>query len=191
MEKQEALILAGKDGREIKSLLGAGIDIDLNGTRDFEVSIHRNAWTSEYEYGGYIFRPWTEIGGRIGRIYTDTALDVVKICGLTWRGMLNRKVIEPPSGQDYKTVSGELHTVMKSLIEPEFDGLFVVSSESTGVSVANYQFERYTDLLSGVTKMLKSKEYRIQISYVEESQELGYVFIEAVPIIDYSDTIEL
>ena len=75
MEKQTGLILAGKDGREIKALLDAGIDIDLNGTRDFEVSIHRNAWSSDYEYGGYIFRPGTEIGGRIGRIYTDTALD--------------------------------------------------------------------------------------------------------------------
>lgn len=191
MEKQTGLILAGKDGREIKSLLNVGLDIDLNGTRDFEVSIHRNAWGQEYEYGGYIFRPGTEIGGRIGRIYTDTALDVIKVCGLTWRGMLNGKVIEPPSGQDYRKVSGELNTVLKNLIEPEFDGLFVVSSENTGVTVTNYQFERYTDLLNGITKMLQSVSHRIQLSYVEESKELGYVLVEAVPIVDYSSEIEL
>lgn len=191
MEKQTGLILAGKDRREIKSLLGAGIDIDLNGTRDFEVSIHRNAWTSEYEYGGYIFRPGTEIGGRIGRIYTDTALEVIKVCGLTWRGMLNGKAIEPPDGQDYRVVSGELNVILKNLIEPEFSGVFVVSQESTGVTVSGYQFERYTDLLSGIEKMLQSKGYRIQISYVEESREPGYVLVEAVPIVDYSSEIEL
>lgn len=191
MEKQTGLILAKKDGREIKALLDAGIDIDLNGTRDFEVSIHRNAWSSDYEYGGYIFRPGTEIGGRIGRIYTDTALDTIKICGLTWRGMLNGKIIEPPAGQDYKIVSGELNAVLKSLIEPEFDGLFVVSTENTGASVSGYQFERYADLLSGVVKMLQSVGHRIQITYVEESKELGYVFVEAVPIVDYSSEIEL
>ncbi len=191
MDTQADLILAGSDGREIKSLLNVGIDIDLNGTRDFEVSIHRNAWSNEYEYGGYIFRPGTEIGGRIGRIYTDTALEVIKVCGYTWRGMMSGKVIEPPSGQDYKKVSGELHTIMKSLIEPEFDGLFVVSDQNTGITVSDYQFERYTDLLSGVVKMLKSKGYRLQITYMEESKELGYVLIEAVPIVDYSSTIEL
>lgn len=191
MDKQKKLILSGRDGREIKTLLGVGLDIDLNGTRDFEVSIHRNAWTDEFEYGGYIFCPGTEIGGRIGRIYTDTALDVIKICGLTWRGLLNGKIIEPPSGEGYKTVTGELNSVLKSLIVPEFDGFFAVPSKDTGVVVTNYQFERYTDLLSGIEKMLQSKKHRIHITYVEKSKELGYVLIEAVPITDYSDQIEL
>ena len=36
---EEMLILAGRDGREIGSLLNVGLDIDLNGTRDFEVSV--------------------------------------------------------------------------------------------------------------------------------------------------------
>lgn len=191
MERQTELILAGKDGKEIKSLLNVGLDIDLNGTRDFEVSVHRNAWGSEFEYGGYVFQPGTEIGGRIGRIYTDTALDIIRVCGLTWRGMLNGKVIEPPPGQNYKIVNGELNTVLKSLIEPEFDGLFVVSEEDTGVTVSNYQFERYTDLLSGIEKMLQSMNYRIHITYMEKSKELGYVLVEAVPIVDYSSEIEL
>ena len=191
MYSKTALILAGKDGKEIKSLLNVGVDIDLNGTRDFEVSVHRNAWDADFEYGGLIFQPGTEIGGRIGRMYTDTALDYIKVCGLTWRGMLNGKVIEPPSGQDYRIVSGELNSILKSLIEPEFDGLFVVPSASTGVSVNNYQFERYTDMLSGIEKLLKSQGYKIQITYVEESRELGYVLIESVPIVDYSSEIEL
>ena len=188
---EEMLILAGRDGREIGALLNVGLDIDLNGTRDFEVSVHRSAWSEAFEYGGYIFRPGTEIGGRIGRMYTDTALDVIKICGLTWRGMLNGKAIVPPAGQDYRKVSGELNAVLKSLIEPEFEGLFAVSRESTGVTVSNYQFDRYVDLLSGIEKMLKSKGHRLQISYIEASREPGYVQVKAVKIVDYSSEIEL
>lgn len=185
------LILADKNGKEIQSLLNAAIDIDLNGSRDFEVSVHRDSWGSEYEYGGYIYEQGSEIGGRIGRIYTDTALDVIKVCGLTWRGMLNGKVIVPPAGQAYKKVSGELNAVLRGLIAPEYSGVFVVSQKDTGVTVSNYQFDRYCTLLEGAEKMLKSKGYRLEISYREETLEAGYVFVEAVPIADYSEEIEL
>lgn len=185
------LILADKNGKEIHSLLNAEIDIDLNGTRDFEVSIHRDSWGNEYEYGGYIFEPGTEIGGRIGRIYTDTALEIVKVCGLTWRGLLNGKIIEPPAGQSYRKVSGELNTVMRSLIEPEFSGVFTVSQYDTGVYIENYQFDRYCTLLEGIVKMLRSKGYRIQIKYQEETLGPGYVLVEAVPVVDFSEEIEL
>ncbi len=185
------LILTDSQGREIKSLLHAGLDIDLNGERNFEVSIHRSAWDETFEYGGYVFRPNTEIGGQIGRVYTDTALDIVKVCGLTWRGMLNRKIIEPASGQSYRTTAGELNDILREFIEPEFDGLFVVPEVNTGVIVNHYQFERYTDLLSGIEKMLKEYGYRIQIAWREETLGMGYVEIQAVKIIDYSAEIEL
>lgn len=187
----EYLILADSQGREIKSLLNVGLDIDLNGERNFELSVHRSAWDETFEYGGYIFQPGTEIGGRIGRIYTDTALEVVKVCGLTWRGMLNRKIVEPPSGQSYRTTSGELNNILREFIEPEFDGLFKVPEISTGVMVNSYQFERYTDLLSGLEKLLNQYGYRLQIAYREETLSVGYVEVQAVPVVDYSDQIEL
>lgn len=80
---------------------------------------------------------------------------------------------------------------MKSLIEPEFDGLFVVSQENTGVTVSNYKFDRYCTLLDGLTKMLKSKGYRLELTFQREENEPGYLYIEAVQIVDYSDQIEL
>lgn len=127
----DRLILADTERREIKALLNVSMDIDLNETKDFELSVHRSAWDDTYQYGGYIFKPGTEIGGRIGRLNTDTALETVKVCGLTWRGMLNRKVIEPPAGR-LRRVSGELHEVMKELSGPEFEGLFLVSEAVLG-----------------------------------------------------------
>ena len=91
----------------------------------------------------------------------------------------------------YKKVSGELNEVLKTLIEPEFDGLFVVSQENTGVSVSNYQFDRYCTLLDGIVEMLASKGCRLDIRHKREEGVPGYVLISAAPIVDFSDQVEL
>lgn len=185
------VILANEDLRELGAIKDANITVDLNGDRTFSVQIARSNWYEELTFSSLIYIMGTEYGGIIGEVLTDTTLDYVELKGLSWRGRLAKKIIQPPAGSDYKTVSGELHTVMKSLIEPEFNGLFVVSQEDTGVMVSNYQFERYCTLLDGLTKMLKSKGYRLQLSFRREQNEPGYLYIEAVPIVDYSNQIEL
>lgn len=183
--------LANKELRELGFIKDANVTVDLNGNRNFSVQIARSNWYEELTFSSLIYIMGTEYGGIIGEVLTDTTLDYVELKGLTWRGRLAKKIIQPPAGSDYKTVSGELHTVMKSLIEPEFDGLFVVSQENTGVTVRNYKFDRYCTLLDGLTKMLKSKGYRLKLTFQREENEPGYLYIEAVPIVDYSDQIEL
>ena len=185
------VILANSDLRELGAVRDANLAVDLNGNRNFSLQIARSYWRPELTFSSVIYIPGTEYGGIIGEVLTDTTLDYVELKGLSWRGRLAKKIIEPPAGADYKTISGELHTVMKSLIEPEFDGLFVVSAEDTGVTVNNYQFDRYCTLLDGLNKMLKSKGYRLQLSFRREQNEPGYLYIEAVPITDFSDRIEL
>ena len=185
------VILADKNLREIGEIKDSNVSVDLNDKRNFSVQIARSNWRPELTFSSLIYIMGTEYGGIIGEILTDTTLDYVELKGLTWRGRLAKKIIQPPTGSDYKTVSGELHTVMKSLIEPEFDGLIVVSQEDTGVNVSNYQFDRYCTLYDGLVKMLKSKWYRLQLSFRREQGEPGYLFVEAVPIVDYSNRIEL
>lgn len=185
------VILANENMRELGAIKDANVTVDLNGNRAFSVQIARSYWRPELTFSRLIYIMGTEYGGIIGEVLTDTTLDYVELKGLTWRGRLAKKIIQPPSGSDYRTVSGELHTVMKSLIEPEFDGLFVVSQEDTGISVSNYPFDRYCTLLDGLTKMLKSKGCRLQLTFRREQGEPGYLFIEAVPIVDYSNQIEL
>lgn len=183
--------LANKELRELGFIKDANVTVDLNGNRNFSVQIARSNWYEELTFSSLIYIMGTEYGGIIGEVLTDTTLDYVELKGLTWRGRLAKKIIQPPAGSDYKTVSGELHTIMKSLIEPEFDGLFVVSQENTGVTVSNYKFDRYCTLLDGLTKMLKSKGYRLKLTFQREENEPGYLYIEAVQIVDYSDQIEL
>lgn len=186
------VILATKNG-EIGTapLRKANCSFDANGDRTFSVKIARSYWTEKMTFGNMVYVPDTEFGGIIGKVLTSTTLDYVELKGYTWRGKLAYKVISPPSGSDYKTVSGELNAVLKELIEPEFGGFYVVSEEDTGVSVSNYQFDRYCTLLDGITKMLKSKDCRLEIQHKRARGNPGYVLLRAVPIVDYSDQIEL
>lgn len=186
------VILATKQ-KEIGSnpLRNANCSFDANGEMKFSVKIARCYWTKDMTYGNLVYVPDTEYGGIIGEILISTTLDYVELKGYTWRGRLAYKVIEPPSGSDYKVVSGELNSVLKSLIEPEFGGLYVVSDEDTGVSVNNYQFDRYCTLLEGIAKMLKSVGYRLDIRHKREHGVPGYILVKAVPIVDYSQEIEL
>ena len=112
------VILANENLRELGAIKDANISVDLNGNRTFSVQIARSNWRPELTFPSLIYIMGTEYGGIIGEILTDTTLDYVELKGLSWRGRLAKKIIQPPTGSDYKTVSGELLPVMKSLIEP-------------------------------------------------------------------------
>lgn len=185
------MVIFATEQKEIGSLRDVIFSADANGDRIFTLQIARSNWRKELTFSGRIYVPDTEYGGIIGEVMTNTTLDYVELKGYTWRGMLGNKVIEPPEGSDYKTVTGELHSVMRALIEPEFGYLFVVSSSDTGVNLSNYQFDRYCTLLDGLTKMLNSVGHRLRITYKRVKNEPSYVLVEAVKIIDYSNSVEL
>lgn len=184
--------LADRDGRQIKELTDVSIDAELNdGNRDFQLSVSISDYDAKNGYGCRIFVPGTEIGGILGELGTNTVANIITWNGLTWRGYMAEKIIEPPDGQDYYTVNDELNNALRSLIEPQFSGTFVVPEINTGV-VISYQFKRYCTLLDGLTDMLKTVGYRLDIRYNEgEPNGCGYVEVQAVPITDYSNEIEL
>lgn len=185
------MVILATDEKELGIIKDANITIDANGERQFSLQIARCNWYDELTFSNYVYVPDTEFGGEIGEVLTDTTLDYVEMKGFTWRGILDHKIIEPDAGNDYKVVNGELHSVMKSLIEDEFDGLFKISDEDTGVVLTNYQFDRYCTLLAGLTKMLKNVGYRLKMKRKREKGIPGYILVEAVPVIDYSSQIEL
>ena len=192
MEDPKQLILADQNLKDIAPVMDAEIDIAIGEENDYEIKILRDEWRSEYTFGNVFYVKDTEYGGIIGEVDTSTAEDTISLLGRTWRGMLDKKIIRPPTGQDYKKVSGELNAVLGELITEQFDDYFVVSQDDTGVSLTNYQFDRYCTLLAGINKMLKSVGYRLKIRYVQqECGQPGYVELSAVPIVDYSEQIEL
>ena len=193
MEDPKQLILADQNLKDIKPVMDSEIDIAVGMSENvFEIIIRRDRWDERYAYGNIFYIKNTEFGGIIGRRKTNTEQDTISLYGNTWRGELDKKIIRPPSGQDYRKVSGELNAVLNTLVTEQFGDYFVVSQNDTGVSVTNYQFDRYCTLLDGITKMVKSVNHRLHIKYMQQERgQPGYVELSAVPVTDYSDQIEL
>lgn len=187
------LILADQNLRDVKPVMDTEIDIAIGSDEnDYEIKIRRDRWDERYVYGNILYIKNTEFGGIIGRKKINTAEDTISLYGRTWRGKLDKKVIRPPAGQDYRKVSGELNSVLDMLVTEQFNDYFVVSQVDTGVTVTNYQFDRYCTLLAGTTKMLKSVGYKLHIEYIQQERgQPGYVELSAVPIVDYSERLEL
>lgn len=175
--------------------LSGYIDIDIGGDNDFKVSIDFSEYDKDsMKQGGFIYCVGTEFGGLLNSFESDTSNNEVSFSGKSFRGMLDERYTEPPSGSDYLTVVGELNTVIKSICGANpFGGLFKVSTINTGVSVSDFKVGRYYSWLEAINQILKSKDYRINLE-VKEDDNGGivtfYVEISAVPIIDYSDEIE-
>ena len=184
---KQLVIVADKSGTELRALLFNSYDIEVGTDENsFRVYIKRKEYETIPE-GARIYIPGTEYGGLFRELQTDTKEDLIVPGGLTWRGMLQKKIIVPPSGQDYAKDSGELNAIVKRRVEAALPGMFIGSDEDTGVSVTNFQYNRYCTLEEGLTKLLKSVGYRLNLVY---SQEDKAVVVSAVPIVDYSQYIE-
>ena len=186
------VILTNSAGNEISPLRFKKIDVDLNDTKDFVATIAASRYSDDIEKNGRIFIPNTEFGGLVGEIETRTGDNEVLIKGRSWRGVLSKKIIKPPKGQAYKVVSGDLNEILKTLIEES--NLTELFETSTMISepITSFKFDRYTDLLSGIEKILKSKGHKLSIMYKQGEQgEPGKVLIEAAKIEDYSSRVEL
>lgn len=176
------LIYADTIGVEIGFLTDFSLDLDIGDTNDFEIAMIANE--KIMDFGWKIYANSTEYGGIISKIDVDTAPNKIAYSGQTWRGILSNYIISPPSGDDYKIVSGNVSTIISGLIS-DFGIGSLYSVAASEIAVTNYQFDRYCTLLSGVEKMLKSVGYRLNIGC-----QNGAVTLTPTPIHDYSDELE-
>ncbi len=191
------LIKTDQYGRPLGIVRGNSIDFEIgvdasDSINDFEIEIKRWEWDDTLTYGARVFSPDTEYGGIVREISTDTSSNAIRAKGDTWRGMMMHKIIQPATGQDYATATGEINAIIKEKVEKEFPGLFYGCDIDTGITVTSYQFERYCTLHDGLVKMLKSVGYRLDIRYLEGDIGMsGYVRVQAVKINDFSQEYEL
>lgn len=180
------VILADASGVELRSILFRQYDFEVGDKENsFLITCNRAEWENVPD-NARIYIPGTEYGGIYKRLESDTRYNAVAVGGYTWRGMLQNKVICPPSGEDYATDSGELNQILARRVSTALPGLFVGSEESTGVTVS-YRYGRYVTLYEGLKEMLRSAGYKMRIQY---DQEQCRVVVDAVPIVDYSAQIE-
>lgn len=177
--------LSDKNGKEIRFLKEAEIDIENHKRNDFELTIKLDDWKGDINYGYYIYIPGTELGGIVSKIKSSTKEQNIFVYGSTFRGILAKKIIEPARGEDYRTVSGELNEVLRELVEEcTLSSLFSVPTVDTEVLVT-FQFDRYCTLLEGMEKMLNRVGYRLDIRYIKNNVD-AYVRLQAVHQVDYS-----
>lgn len=165
----------------------AAIDFDIGDTNDVEITCKKGL----LDFGMYLICPGTEYGALIEETDTWANDTEEKWMGNAFRRFLQEFIIEPPSGQDYMIVSGDAHDIMRQVLNEAFDSLFTVPEEASGIYVGTYQFSRYTDALSGFTKMLQGENARINIEVKQGgSNEPFSVVLSAVPIQNLSSEIE-
>lgn len=191
--KLTQLTIAKETGEELGELPGtAEVDIDIGDTDDFEITIPASEWNSEsLGYGCKIFMPNTEYGGIIKDIESVTEEKTVVVRGFTWRGMLRYKVVEPPAGADHLVLNGELNNVIRTLIGDRFESLFTVPEVDTQIVVKQWKVDRYVTLYDALAKLLDNYGCKLKIAYIQpQGNDYGYVSVQAVPIVDYSEELE-
>jgi hypothetical protein len=188
-------IVASPEMQELSALsMYDKLDIDIGKKNDFVLNISRTvAGDLGIEKGGYFFSPGTEFGGIFDSSEVNTGDDDAVWSGILFRGMLEEDVIRPFPNQDYRVISGEANTVIRTILNENnaLGTFFVVPDTDTGIAFQTYQFERYTTKLKGLSKMLATKGLRLSIhAETKDPGEPFAVYVEAVPVVDYSNELE-
>lgn len=165
----------------------ATMDFDLGGENDVEITCTRG----QLQMGYWVMSPGTEYCALIEEMEVNTNSEEETWRGNAIRKLLEQFIIQPPSGQDYRVVSGDANTILESVLGNAYGGIFSFLEESSEIEISSYQFERYTDSLTGITKMLATKNARLNIEVVQGgANEVFEILISAVPIRDLSEEIE-
>lgn len=159
-------------------------ELDLafgSGENDFELKAGNK---SILRPGQYIYIEGTEYGGIIDTIESDTATKEIVYSGRTWHGILNSKIITPPTGADYLVLNGEANAVLGELISRlALDELFEAETKNSGITIKSYQMNRYISAYNGILKMLKDSGANLGVQYSD-----GKVLLSAKEITDYTAT---
>lgn len=163
-------------------LLDYTLDIDLAGSCDFEICVDPE--NPALSIGCCWYIDGTEYGGRVDGVKVDTDASELTYKGRSWRGMLASKVVSPPAGEAYLTVSGAWQTIVQALLEDcGLSELF--AADSVPVAFDACRVNRYVTLLDALTALLAGKNYRLSLIWAN-----GKVHVGGVPIRDLTDTVQ-
>lgn len=132
-------------------------------------------WVDGTGWGGIVDDVKTSVTGGEGELNYH---------GRDWHGLLASKILEPDKGKDYLTMSGTIGTLLRTVISRI--GLQDILNVTEGTSkTANWQFDRYCDAWSGLSKMLRASGLRLRITAAQNG-----VTVDAPPITAAGDLID-
>lgn len=132
-------------------------------------------WVDGTGWGGIVDDVKTSVTGGEGELTYH---------GRDWHGLLASKILEPDKGKDYLTMSGTIGTLLRTVISRI--GLQDILTVTEGTSkTARWQFDRYCDAWSGLSKMLRASGLRLRITAAQNG-----VTVDAPPITAAGDLID-
>ena len=162
-------------------------------TNDFEIkmslpSSDEELFFSDNKIKTIVYVEGTEYGGEITGSIIDTDEKTITYTGRTWRGTLSQWIIEPPAGQDYRVVSGNLATILRQLPLSSY-----LDVADTTYTTGTFQFDRYITSFEGITKLLTHADasLRIGIEFHEGDEYTGIATITIQPTRDATGMIEV
>ena len=155
---------------------------------DFELTVPYSVWNPKFNEGSIIYDndETNEYGGRIQGITSDTANECVALYGYTWRGLISKKYVVPPSGQAYYQARGDANDFLRAILDDQFDGLIIGSTELCGVEI-NRDL-RYVNMLEAIEKTLADVGLKLKITFDIQNK---CAVCSAAPIVNYSNDTEL
>lgn len=179
--------------RNYKADFDISSDLENTSSNDFTLEMPLpDSWEGLYfaenEISTIIFIEGTEYGGEIRGSVKDIAANTITYTGRTWRGMLEQHIIEPPAGQDYLIVSGNVKDCIDQFPLPA-----CMTVAATTYSSGSFQVDRYISTLKGITKLLANVDtsLRMKITYEEdEGAYTGGATMSIVPTRDLTSIIE-
>ena len=137
--------------------------------QDFEIAFSE----PELSGGELLYIDGTEYGGIVDSVTHSTESDKVIYKGRTWHGMLAGKIVKPPAGANYYTVSGDANTCIAALLSHVgLTDVLTARTSTSGITVTGYSFERFTNAYNGLLKMLGSNGAVLRIERHDGITEL-------------------
>ena len=175
--------------------LGVVDFVRYDGVLSLEPGVQGNDWEVEipaedfsrygFALGHYLYFPGSEFGGRLETIKRISKTHTVKLSGVTWRGMLSRRVIMPAAGQSHLDMSEtDIYPAMRELVAG-FGGLFAAPAGNAGL-LCGQKF-RYQNVLEGILDMLDPFGLRLVLTLDPDSRR---VLLSTAAVADHSEEIE-
>lgn len=177
------LIATDASHRDLLAIRDCTLDLAFGeDENDFELAVHDS--DVRLEAGAFVYVDGTEYGGIIDSTGSSLEDGVAAVAyeGRTWHGLLASRVIQPPSGQDYRTVSGDATDCIQQVIDHiGLSGVMTTSpARASELTVSSYRFDRYTDAYAGLKKMLESCGGKLHMVY-----DSGMLRLSAMPVATY------
>lgn len=179
------IVIADETGKALREIVDYSLEVAF-GEDENKITLTADADVMPPE-NGYAYIEGTEYGGTIDQITSGTTTETLSASGRSWHGVLAGKRLVPDSGKSHITVSGQVATVLQSLIHRMgLDDLFEApASESDTVSISSYQFERFVDGYTGIKAMLTANGLKLKMRCAE-----GKVLIGARAVVDYGSKVD-